>query len=862
MKLNSLIDFLPYEYKDQDTYKVDGKGILERYLQIFGDYFQDIITEDTRSVLDIIDIDNTPGYYLNYLWEFLGELPYANTPIISEDTWKLYFSGFKDKETMNKLCDEWLNYRTGILEFDTDTVRKLLKCSVALFKIRGTKQFFEVLFRLYGLGLEITDPVDDNTDLWIPDNHPQYDFEDQTYDSDVTYDNLYRCTQCVDVPIKVTGHGFTSPTPEAISFRNSILALFRRFLPYFANPVIDFDTVTFRYRYSITAQVDRGSTLIPGEVDQIPILVIVTEENGYPNPDLRYQVSGDNIHWSNVKYDSPSTYIAKRAGYLYFRSVGDPTQIAIINIKSQVYIKSYNLYGTFKGTSLVNGNTYDMPTIQEGGDGTIKVTMFGTMSYKGETYNNIGIRLVNTGEIKESGNEWTLSEAGTYTWELVNFPTRKFTITVRKEDSFEISCNPVSAVWDEDNPPSTVVTVVSKYTPNPPVAMVDVVEPLGESPYTYTASGIGTVIFYCPLDPENKRAFFTVSNTYIKPINPTALSWRNVENPTLVEEDTPVNITATLRVSFNITNTEYNQNSTYYDDIIRMSRIRVYKDGELFTTVTPGSVARGTNNIYSEAQLIINTPGKFTAEYSLGGTTSLSGTYTVTQIKNLDYALMIVPQDTGGWDSTEAHVEHTFKFSQANSRMRFTLECEGLSSKGTAICSETGESFEVNTNTVYTYTKDQIKQGTYTFVLQGVSENNDSVATLIVQKDPPKYSIECTPVEATMGSDETSISTTVVVTMDPIDTSGEFSYDILVDGGITPYSAEAPGYVFTTRSPGIHTFVVKDDPNVSCTFTVNTNNFISPDELVWGGSDTTEKEVTITTNVTNTWTVELTDSAS
>ena len=392
--------------------------------------------------------------------------------------------------------------------------------------------------------------------------------------------------------------------------------------------------------------------------------------------------------------------------------------------------------------------------------------------------------------------------------------------------------------------------------------MVDVVEPLGESPYTYTASGIGTFIFYCPLDPENKRAFFTVSNTYIKPINPTALSWRNVENPTLVEEDTPVNITATLRVSFNITNTEYNLNSTNYNDIIRMSRIRVYKDGELFTTVTPGSVAQGTNNIYSEAQLIINTPGRFTAEYSLGGITSLSGTYVVTQIKNLDYALMIVPQDTGGWDSAEAHVEHTFKFSQMNSRMRFTLECEGLSSKGTAICSETGESFEVNTNTVYTYTKDQIKQGTYTFVLQGVSENNDSVATLIVQKDPPKYTIECTPVEATMGNDETSISTTVVVTMDPIDTSGEFSYDILIDGGITPYSAEAPGYVFTTRSPGIHTFVVKDDPNVSCTFTVNTNNFISPDELVWGGSDTTEKEVTITTNVTNTWTVELTDSAS
>ena len=29
--LKKLIDFLPFEYKDQDTYKVDGKGILERF---------------------------------------------------------------------------------------------------------------------------------------------------------------------------------------------------------------------------------------------------------------------------------------------------------------------------------------------------------------------------------------------------------------------------------------------------------------------------------------------------------------------------------------------------------------------------------------------------------------------------------------------------------------------------------------------------------------------------------------------------------------------------------------------------------------------------------------------------------------
>ena len=33
INLKNLIDFLPFEFKEQDTYKVDGKGILERFLE-------------------------------------------------------------------------------------------------------------------------------------------------------------------------------------------------------------------------------------------------------------------------------------------------------------------------------------------------------------------------------------------------------------------------------------------------------------------------------------------------------------------------------------------------------------------------------------------------------------------------------------------------------------------------------------------------------------------------------------------------------------------------------------------------------------------------------------------------------------
>lgn len=57
INLKNLIDFLPFEFKEQDTYKVDGKGILERFLEICGNYFQEDITKDIDNILDIIDID-------------------------------------------------------------------------------------------------------------------------------------------------------------------------------------------------------------------------------------------------------------------------------------------------------------------------------------------------------------------------------------------------------------------------------------------------------------------------------------------------------------------------------------------------------------------------------------------------------------------------------------------------------------------------------------------------------------------------------------------------------------------------------------------------------------------------------------
>ena len=58
INLKNLIDFLPFEYKAQDTYKVNGKGILERVLEICGEHFEDYITKDIENILDPSHFDN------------------------------------------------------------------------------------------------------------------------------------------------------------------------------------------------------------------------------------------------------------------------------------------------------------------------------------------------------------------------------------------------------------------------------------------------------------------------------------------------------------------------------------------------------------------------------------------------------------------------------------------------------------------------------------------------------------------------------------------------------------------------------------------------------------------------------------
>lgn len=230
MDLKKLIDFLPHQYKDRDTYKVGGKGILERFLEVCGTYLADVITPDIDNELDLIDIDNVPDIYLNYLWEFLGEIPFAYGVTIDKDKFNKYYNGLRTKEELKALSKVWTIPKSGPVVLSEEKVRSILRYAITLIKIRGTKKFFVTLFKLYGFDCTVSDPietignVDSQDNLWF--NHDtKYDIQGHRYDTGSTYDHYIGCNQCVTVNFDLSNvHGFADKTGEY--FRDSLGILY------------------------------------------------------------------------------------------------------------------------------------------------------------------------------------------------------------------------------------------------------------------------------------------------------------------------------------------------------------------------------------------------------------------------------------------------------------------------------------------------------------------------------------------------------------------------------------------------------------------------------------------------------------
>ncbi len=143
----------PSYFKREDTYKdVNDKGLLERFLENFGDELDDEVTSDIENYLDIVDPLIAPEKFINLIAYTLGNPP----------------------DVFNNVTQ----------------YRSILSNIMAIYKVKGTLASYEVFFTMLGYDLLVI------TEL--PEVNTYYD-TGELYDDTEFYD-LY-CLGCSDYTI-------------------------------------------------------------------------------------------------------------------------------------------------------------------------------------------------------------------------------------------------------------------------------------------------------------------------------------------------------------------------------------------------------------------------------------------------------------------------------------------------------------------------------------------------------------------------------------------------------------------------------------------------------------------------------------
>jgi hypothetical protein len=156
-----LFERLPYYFKSQDTYKnINNQGLLERYLSIFGSHIDEDIIPDITCYLNILDASICEEKFLTHISDSVG-----NPPDV----------------------------------FQTEAeYRNLLLYIVSIYKIKGTRNSYELFFSILGFNVIITEIAPNLSGNTIRYNsNIRYDTEGSDYD-------VGKCTPCSQYDIELT----------------------------------------------------------------------------------------------------------------------------------------------------------------------------------------------------------------------------------------------------------------------------------------------------------------------------------------------------------------------------------------------------------------------------------------------------------------------------------------------------------------------------------------------------------------------------------------------------------------------------------------------------------------------------------
>lgn len=231
-------NLFPAYYKDYDTYKdKDGKGILERFIEVCSSYLDTDIIPDIDNFMNILDVEITPDIFLNYFWEYFDYIPYAYGILV------------KGTPFTKENVATWLNTPDGFPKADT---RSILKYAVSLYKIRCTQDFYTILGRFYGVRFELEELVTEdfyNDTTLDPDYNYQY--FGASYDNVVgTYKQsmapIYfkavypkgNCTSCTTMKahIYIPGGMYDAIQDNLDDVKNAFINLLNKYIPINVKP--------------------------------------------------------------------------------------------------------------------------------------------------------------------------------------------------------------------------------------------------------------------------------------------------------------------------------------------------------------------------------------------------------------------------------------------------------------------------------------------------------------------------------------------------------------------------------------------------------------------------------------------------
>ena len=237
-------NLFPAYYKDYDTYKdKNGKGILERFIEVCSNYLDTDIIPDIDNFMDILDVDVTPDIFLNYFWEYFDYIPYAYGVLV------------KGTPFTKENVASWLNTPDGFPKADT---RSILKYAVSLYKIRCTQDFYTILGRFYGVRFELEEILFEDGYSNKPSNKPSNNpginyrligavFEDviSTYSGENEYygdwKGLYPygdCTSCTIIKANIyIPKGMYDAIQDNIdNVKNAFVNLLNKYIPVNVKP--------------------------------------------------------------------------------------------------------------------------------------------------------------------------------------------------------------------------------------------------------------------------------------------------------------------------------------------------------------------------------------------------------------------------------------------------------------------------------------------------------------------------------------------------------------------------------------------------------------------------------------------------